>query len=183
MTNEEHAKRVGLGVGDKHEVYSYNEVRPMFEAALKDRGRLFGFFYKVMPKDLFDKYAREAWFEYGKFKKDMKLYKGEDGDVQAFAEHMIRPEAFSVSGTSDGEGWWIKRDPKQSIVGFGGKCQLVAAWEQMGLSPEEVKYLCEVACEGDAGLSEALGLKGYFNFTSADPEKDYCEFVVEKKDD
>lgn len=174
--------KCGKGSRYKHDVYTYEEVRPMFEAAIRDRGRLFGFFYKVMPKDLFDKYAKEAWYEYGRFKSKMgTLYKGENGDVEEFADFMISEANFGVAGTSDGEAWRIERGTDRSVVAFGGKCQLVAAWEQMGLSEEEVMYLCEVACYGDAGYTEELDLKGYFNFTSADPKHDYCEFVIEKK--
>ena len=43
---------------NKKDTYTYEEVRPLIEAAMEDRARYLGFFYKVMPKELFDKYAK-----------------------------------------------------------------------------------------------------------------------------
>lgn len=53
---------------NKKDTYTYEEVRPMIEAALEDRARYLGFFYKVMPRDLFDKYAKKAMYAYGEYK-------------------------------------------------------------------------------------------------------------------
>ena len=53
---------------NKKDTYTYEEVRPLIEAAMEDRARYLGFFYKVMPRDLFDKYAKKALYAYGEYK-------------------------------------------------------------------------------------------------------------------
>ena len=41
---------------NKKDTYTYAEVREMIEGAMMDRARYLGFFYKVMPRELFDEY-------------------------------------------------------------------------------------------------------------------------------
>ncbi len=163
------------------ENYAFDEVRPLFVAAIKDRARYLAFFYKVMPRDLFDKYAKEAMFEYGKYKNVMRLYKGENGDVKDFAKFMISDAIANVAATCDGDHYAVETGDDKCVVRFAGKCALVEGWEDMGLTPEEVEYLCEIACYGDYGYTDVLDLKGSFNCTSAQPGCEYCEFVIEKK--
>ena len=50
---------------NKKDTYTYEEVRSRIEAAMEDRARYLGFFYKVMPRDMFDKYAKKALYAYG----------------------------------------------------------------------------------------------------------------------
>ena len=62
MTNEERVQY------NKKDNYTYEEVRKMIESALEDRARYLGFFYKVMPRELFDLYAKKALYAYGEHK-------------------------------------------------------------------------------------------------------------------
>ena len=37
-------------------------------------------------------------------------------------------------------------------------CPLVAAWEKLGCTPEEIALLCDIAMDGDRGIAEECGL-------------------------
>ena len=50
----------------------------------------------------------------------------------------------------------------------------------MGLSPEEVGYLCDIASYGDFGHANALNLTGTWICASAHPGCDYYDFKIEK---
>ncbi len=53
---------------NKKDTYTYEEVRKIVESALEDRARYLGFFYQVMPRELFDLYGKRALYAYGEFK-------------------------------------------------------------------------------------------------------------------
>ena len=38
-------------------------------------------------------------------------------------------------------------------------CALVSAWQKLGLSPERIALLCDIAMDGDRGIAESMGLK------------------------
>lgn len=38
-----------------------------------------------------------------------------------------------------------------------GYCPLVAAWQKLGCSDEDIKRLCDIAMEGDRGIAESYG--------------------------
>ena len=50
----------------------------------------------------------------------------------------------------------------------------------MGLEPEEVEYLCDIASYGDYGHANALDLQGTWLCTSAKKGCEYCDFKIEK---
>ena len=37
-------------------------------------------------------------------------------------------------------------------------CPLIAAWEKLGCSPEEIAHLCDIAMDGDRGIAAECGL-------------------------
>ena len=126
---EEHAQY------NKKETYTYEEVRAMVEAAMEDRARYLGYFYKVMPRDLFDKYAKKA------------LSPTASSRPTALAQERATretPRAWPIS-------WWAANGVANTLavgnkiqesadehvtVRMEGKCALVQGWERMGLSPE-----------------------------------------------
>ena len=58
------------------------------------------------------------------------------------------------------------------------RCPMVAAWRNLGASPEEVVHLCELAGCGDQGLiSQFPELTMHFNETIAKGDA-YCAMVV-----
>jgi hypothetical protein len=40
-----------------------------------------------------------------------------------------------------------------------GYCPLVAAWQKIGCTDEEIGRLCDIAMEGDRGIAESYGGK------------------------
>lgn len=167
---------------NKKETYTYDEVRTMIEAALMDRARYLGFFYKVMPRDLFDEYAKKALFAYGEAKAQNAFFENrEKGDVKAMADFLVSTNGVSATpaiGIS-----CLELDQEHALLTMDGKCGLVQGWEQMGLSPEEVDYLCLIASYGDFGHCHALGLKGEWLTTSTKPGCDHCLFKVVKEEE
>ena len=170
---EEHAQY------NKKETYTYEEVRAMVEAAMEDRARYLGYFYKVMPRDLFDKYAKKALYAYGEFKANgLGAGKGHEGDPKGLADFLVG--CNGVANTL-AVGNKIQESADEHVtVRMEGKCALVQGWERMGLSPEEVEYLCDIASYGDFGHANALDLQGTWECTSAQPGCDYCDFKIEK---
>lgn len=163
---------------NKKDTYTYEEVRPMIEAALEDRARYLGFFYKVMPRELFDLYAKKALYAYGEYKAAMGCGAGSDGDPKGMAAFLV--SCNSVANTLAVGNCISQEDDESSTVRMEGKCALVQGWEKMGLSPEEVQYMCEIASYGDYGHANALGLTGTWLCTSAQKDCDYCDFKIEK---
>lgn len=165
----------------KKESYSYDEVRQMMESAMMDRARYLGFFYKVMPRELFDEYGKKALFAYGEFKAENKFFEGrQKGDVKAMSDFL--ESTNGVSATPSIGIYCTKYDGDEAILNMDGKCALVQGWEQMGLSPEEVDYLCLIASYGDFGQCHALGLKGEWLETSTKTGCDRCIFKVVKEE-
>ena len=162
---------------NKKDTYTYAEVREMIEGAMMDRARYLGFFYKVMPRELFDEYGKKALFAYGEFKAENKFFEGrEKGDVSAMADFL--ESTNGVSATPSIGIYCMEKDENKAILNMDGKCALVQGWESMGLSPEEVDYLCLIASYGDFGQCHALGLEGKWLKTSTKPGCDNCVFEV-----
>lgn len=163
----------------KKDTYTYEEVRPMIEAAIEDRARYLGFFYKVMPRDLFDKYAKKALYAYGEYKAlGMGAGQGHEGDPAGLADFLV--SCNSVANTLAVGNHVCEKTDEFTTVRMEGKCALVQGWEKMGLSPEEVEYLCDIASYGDYGHANALDLQGTWLCTSAQKGCDYCDFKIEK---
>lgn len=163
---------------NKKDTYAYEEVRPIIEAALEDRARYLGFFYKVMPRELFDMYAKKALYAYGEYKANgLGAGKGHEGDPQGLADFLV--SCNGVGNTLAVGNKVIDSNSETATVRMEGKCALVQGWEKMGFSPEEVAYLCDIASYGDYGHANALDLTGTWICTSAQKGCDYCDFKIE----
>lgn len=165
---------------NKKDTYTYAEVREMLEGAIMDRARYLGFFYKVMPRDLFDKYGKRALFAYGEDKAQAEFFRGrEKGDVSSMADFLVG--ANGVNCTPSIGISCLELDDEHALMSMDGKCALVQGWESMGFSSDEVEYLCLIASYGDFGHCHALGLEGEWLSTSATPGCDSCVFKVIKE--
>lgn len=162
---------------DRNKTYTFEEVRPVVEGCLKDRAKYLGHFYKVMPRDLFDKYAKEALWNYGK----ARDWKGEMGSVKTMVDFLT--DAFVSVGCTIGAGVVaeLDEDANKALLIFEDGCALVDGWREMGLTDDEIDYLCKVACYGDYGQSDSFGLKCSFNCTMTDKGCNTCEMVLEPK--
>ena len=86
---------------NKKDTYTYAEVREMLESAMMDRARYMGFFYKVMPRELFDEYGKKALFAYGQFKAKNPFFDGKPtGDPKVMSDFLVSTNG--VSATSFG---------------------------------------------------------------------------------
>lgn len=52
----------------------------------------------------------------------------------------------------------LKSTDSKLYIDFG-YCPLVAAWQKLGCSEEEISRLCDIAMEGDRGIAESFGGK------------------------
>ena len=52
-----------------------------------------------------------------------------------------------------------------------GYCPLVAAWQKLGCTDEEIERLCDIAMEGDRGIAESFGGKMELGGTIAKGDK------------
>jgi hypothetical protein len=161
----------------KKETYAYEEVRGMIESCIMDRAKYLAAFYKAMPRDEFDKWAKKALWGYGERK--VPRTKGEHGKVKTFSDIMLAING--VNNTCAGTNTVELINEEKAVVHFNHKCAMVQGWEDMGLAKDEVKYLCDIACYGDYAHADGLGLKCSFPYTSADGAHESCELVVEKK--
>lgn len=50
----------------------------------------------------------------------------------------------------------LKSTDNELFIDFGF-CPLVAAWQKLGCSDEEISRLCDIAMEGDRGIAESFG--------------------------
>lgn len=165
---------------NKKDTYTYSEVRTMLEHALMERAATLGFFYKVMPRDLFDHYGKLALYALGQYRaKNPYFDTREKGDVMAMVDYLWE-KGNGVSSTVDDGNYCTEHDEEHALVNMDGKCALVAGWERMGLSPDEVDYLCQITGYGDFGQCEALGLKGEWLETSAKPGCERCILKITK---
>lgn len=57
------------------------------------------------------------------------------------------------------------------------RCPLVEAWKEAGLTPDEQKDMCDIACQADFGKFETAGYKLGFNCRIADSCKS-CDLKV-----
>ncbi len=159
----------------KKETYTYEEAREYLVSAMKDRAKTLGAFYKVMPRELFDEYAKKACYEYGAAKGDRIPVKD---SPKAFADFLV--SCNSVANTCAIGNSVQSETEDEIVVHMAGSCALVEGWREMGLTNEEVDYLCSVQCYGDYGHTEACGCKGEWLCTSAAGKTDYCDFKITK---
>lgn len=158
----------------KKETYTYEEARKIVENAIMERARTIGFFYKVMPRELFDLYGKKALYELGQFRaKNAYFNDREKGDFMAMVDYLFDCGNGLCSTVDDGN-YCVEKTDEYAIVNMDGVCALVAGWQSLGLSPEEVDYLCQITGYGDFGQCEALGIKGEWLQTSAQPGCDRC---------
>lgn len=157
---------------DQEKVYTFEEIRPVVLKCIRERAKYLGMFYKHMPRDLFDKYAKLALYDYGAIR-DVKTEAKGIGIIEDFLK-----SAFQSIGSTIGYGTIESKTENEIVFGMYGGCALVDGWREMGLNDEDVDYLCKIACYGDKGQCESLGLEGYFTCTMTDSGCDCCKMVV-----
>jgi hypothetical protein len=70
----------------------------------------------------------------------------------------------------------VRADAEKAVLRLND-CPLVEAWREMGLSPEEIRTMCDVSYQVDFGKFEAAGYKLEFGCRLAAGE-DSCDLLV-----
>lgn len=144
---------------NKKETYTYDEVRAMLEHAMMERAAVMGFFYKAMPRELFDLYGKKALYALGQYRAEHKFFETrEKGDVMSLVDFLDTCNGVSFT-CADGN-YCVEHDAEHAVVNMDGKCALVQGWERMGFAREDVDHLCYISGYGDKGQCESLGLRG-----------------------
>lgn len=72
----------------------------------------------------------------------------------------------------------LKSTDSELFIDFGF-CPLVAAWQKLGCTDEEIAKLCDIAMEGDRGIAESFGGKLELGDTIANGHKT-CQLRFKK---
>ena len=161
----------------KEKKYTLEEIRPVIAACIRDSATIVGLYYKHLPKEIFEKATIEMWDDWGRNHKGSVEPKG---DVRAFAENMcylIRQPNSIIEGSVTEH-----LDDDKSIMRFIGGCAYLDAWRELGLSDEEVRYLCKLSAYSDIAFAEVSGLDFRFEETMADEGCDHCIAVMQRRE-
>lgn len=160
---------------DRNRTWTTAEVRPVIETCIRERAMYLGCMYKVMPKELFDLYAKRAMWEYGKLRK----WTGPQNEPQTMVD-FLGPAIESI-GSTIGRGIVDSVDSERAVLTYKDGCALADGWREMGLSDEEVDYLCKVACYCDMGQADGFGLDCSFDCTMTEPGCDICRMILTRR--
>ena len=143
---------------------------------LKNRGRIYVHIYRELSKELGEEKASEilkrALYARGKEKGDLLAARLGKPDLHAVAA------AFAEGkGDMDAFGHEIVEEHRDHVLLRLNHCPLVEAWNEAGLSSEEMKKMCDIAYQVDFGKFEAAGYRLSFNCRIADGRKS-CDLKV-----
>ncbi|XCP84942.1 L-2-amino-thiazoline-4-carboxylic acid hydrolase [Roseburia hominis] len=166
--------------GFDNKSYNGEYVMRAVDRAVHERARYLVCFYDTLVEEMGKEKATEicnrALWSYGKLKPD--LTDGHPGDVRPFAEAATLGIEYYCQEHMHNTLEFLTED--KAIVHLQGRCALVDAWRELGLSTEKCKELCEIACHGDYAHMDTMGLKCTFSTTFANGD-DHCEVIIEKK--
>lgn len=128
--------------------YEDDEVVQNVRAAIGDRAiylaLLYRSFLEKLPADEVERQARKAVYQFG-------MIKGQDDQgsmtPDSWVEHHV-----SCGGIKIFESDVIKAEDRTEV--HMTYCPLMAAWQRMGCSEEEMDLLCDVAMEVDRGRAD-----------------------------
>ncbi len=142
-------------------------------AAIGDRALYLAFLYRsfaqVMPLTQAEERTRAAIYEYGKFKgqadgRPMTADDWVDGYVESGGAAMLEG-----SIAKDGEAC-------EQIMRY---CPLMAAWQALGCSAQEIDLFCDIAMEVDRGRADYHGIPWEITHRMAKGDA-YCRLVLKK---
>jgi predicted ArsR family transcriptional regulator len=123
--------------------------------AHKMRAVMYHYILEEMEKAFGEEKARKA-FSRATFRKGRdvrKQYEGflADGDFDGLAKHFVKASAAQGELFTPA----IESTDGEKAVLTMASCPLVEAWKELGLPPERVRVLCEVAAAIDYGTFES----------------------------
>jgi hypothetical protein len=92
----------------------------------------------------------------------------------------LKKKLFSIPAQMVFDMKILESTDKKLFIDFG-YCPLVAAWQKLGCSDDEIERLCDIAMEGDRGIAESYGGKLELGGTIANGNKK-CEIRFLKQE-
>jgi len=149
------------------------------KASIMNRARLYYYIFEETKKTCGEEKAIDI-FKRGIYQRGLEISQSyppeaREGNIQSLADHFVNESA------GGGE---IFEPAKVEVKGSGcilrmNSCPLVEAWEEMGLSSEEIAILCDMASAIDYGTFEGMGYDLEFTHQIGRGES-YCELVISK---
>jgi hypothetical protein len=156
------------------------KARGEIRDAFKNRGILYRLFFEEISKEVGKEKAatimKKAIYRWGGAKSNRYKALADKKDFKGIADEFIRT---SVCNGEIFKPTITKADKQSAVVDMKG-CPLVEAWQEMGLSEEEVTEMCEIANATDYGKYEGMGFKLTIESTLAKGEEK-CRLVIEEK--
>jgi len=157
-----------------------NDAKREIREAHKMRAVMYHYILEEMEKALGEEKAHET-FSRATFRKGTdvrKQYEGfmAAGDFAGLANHFVKASAAEGELFSPA----IESAGGEKAVLTMSSCPLVEAWQELGLPPERVKILCEVAAAIDYGTFESDRTSLSFSQRIGAGDS-MCRLVVEKK--
>jgi len=156
----------------KGEVVSKEEMIKKVRAAIQDRAAWFALLFKefsaILPEKKVIEICRKAIYQFGlmKAKKDSEPFEAKDW--------VIRHKQKGSAAVFDSD---IEYSDTQAVQKMK-YCPLVETWKEMGLSPEKIDLLCDIAMEGDRGRADGHeGIRMELNETIG-KGCDFCRLVI-----
>lgn len=145
---------------------------------IKNRARIYHFIYQELRKEVGEEKAEEilkrAVYRRGKEKGVELAKKIGEPDLEKLAKSFVEGKE-----ELDAFGHEVVDVADDHALLRLNRCPLVEAWEEIGLSLEERKTLCDIAYQVDFGKFEAAGYKLKFNCRIAAGER-FCDLYVTK---
>ena len=156
------------------------EAKKQIFEAHKTRAIMYYYLYEEIEKQCSEEKARII-FQNATYKRGKDIQKSyekflKNHDYKGLAEH------FCLSSPSEGELFTpsIEKIENDRAVLTMESCPLVSAWQDMGLSDEKIKTLCQVSSHIDFGTFESQETELSFTHQIGKGD-DKCRLIIQKK--
>ncbi|MBN1566275.1 MAG: L-2-amino-thiazoline-4-carboxylic acid hydrolase [Acidobacteria bacterium] len=153
-----------------------NQNLSVLVSEIQNRARIYVHIYRELSKEVGEEKAAEIM-------KRALYERGREKGIQ-LARRLGQPDlhkmaiAFMEGKTDmDAFGHEIVQEHSDYVLLRLNRCPLAEAWEELGLTPEKQKALCDIAYQVDFGKYEAAGYKLAFSCRIADGGKS-CDMKV-----
>jgi hypothetical protein len=145
--------------------------------SIKNRALFYMNMYQVLSEEHGKKEAvrlmQKAVYKRGRQKAEQYKKEVEGRDLKAMADAFLRGGASSLNVFGNEV---VKVEEDIAVLRLNG-CPLVDAWNEAGLSPENIITMCDIAYQVDFGKFEGMGFSLAFNSRICEG-RPYCELIV-----
>ena len=118
------------------------------------------------------RFARDAILRCGCFHAHTKY--PADGEIQPFAQAFLNENVVKIFEMEP-----LNVDREEMRVNFH-YCPLVAAWQKLGFSEEDIALFCDIAMDGDRGIIQEIPEFSFHLGKTIAKGDDVCEVLVQK---